>query len=371
MKIYLTLENLKQSSLSSVLSYVMENGVCTRREIQRATGFSWGTVSENANELISRGYLIEERDTSKSGAGRKGFVLKINGDSVVSIGLDINKSGLEAKIVGFDRSVKESIYRNFDCQTQNEVLESAFSLCDSAFDFCKDRFRVLSIGVAFQGSVDAKGGISLRFPLKSGWEPTDIKSLFEERYEVLTFVDHDPKCMLFSKSLEEEMQNLMLVRIDKSIGLSVMQDGKLLADTDRLELAHTLAVYDGLLCGCGRRGCLDAYSSINGLCERCSADFNEILNNREKYKSELSEAAVHLATALFNTSMLFYPDKIILAGKLISHFPEFLDEVSEIFIKLRGEKSKKQIEICSDTNISAAFGAAVWGASYAVKQLKI
>lgn len=354
----------------------MNSGAATRREIQRETGFSWGTVSENAAELISRGYLLEEKDVSKGKAGRTGFVLKLNGEQIASIGIDINKIGMSAVVMSFDREVKHRILREFTAQNKEQVIESALSLCDEAFEFCKNKYKVLSIGLAVQGSVDNKNGVSLRFPIKD-WNAVNLKELFEEKYGVFTYVDHDPKCMLLAKAHElkkedgNTLKNLMLIRVDKGIGMSVMLDSRICEDVSKMELAHTLAVYNGLKCSCGRKGCLEAYSSISGISARCGVSFDEVLKNRERYVTILDEGARLLAVALHNAAMLFYPDKIILTGDYINRDESFLDTLKKYFYELDYIEGRKEIEICADKNISAAFGAALKSQTEAVKNLQI
>ncbi|MBQ8869637.1 MAG: ROK family transcriptional regulator [Oscillospiraceae bacterium] len=377
MKIYLTQENLKQNSISDILEYVMAGGGATRREIQRETGFSWGTVSENAAELISRGYLLEEKDVSKGKAGRTGYILKLNGEQIVSIGIDINKIGMSAVVMSFDREIRHRIFREFTAQNKDEVIESALSLCDEALEFCKDKYKVLSIGLAVQGSVDNKNGVSLRFPIKSGWSAVNFKELFEQKYGVFTYVDHDPKCMLLAKAFDLKKEegnapkNLMLIRVDKGIGMSVMLDSRICEDVDKMELAHTLAVYNGLKCSCGRKGCLEAYSSISGISARCGVSFEKVLKNRERYVTILEEGARLLAVALHNAAMLFYPDKIILTGDYINRDDSFLETLKKYFYEFDYIDGRKKIEICADKNISAAFGAALKSQTEAVKNLQI
>lgn len=376
MKQYVTQANMKKSSLAVLLRYVLDNGPSTRREIQQVSGFSWGTVSENAAELIQRGYLREQKEAPSGGAGRTGYRLVLDGENVVSVGLDVNLSGMTAEIVGFDGIVKHTIHRDCAQENQQAILAEMQSLCDEAMALCEDKYRVMSIGVAFQGAVDNKSGVSMRFPAAGGWIPCSIKQLFEEKYRIYTYVDHDPKCMLYAKAhtLREEKElsdsgDLMLVRIDESIGLSVMLDGHICEDVDKMELAHTLAEYEGLPCRCGRKGCLDAYASIHGICSRCGVSFEEILANREKYAAVLDDAIKYLAIALHNVAMLFYPDRIILTGSCIARDESFIERLRPVFEAMDGASGRRNIELLADGNISAAYGAALKSVKEAIREL--
>jgi len=373
-RMYVTQENMKRSSMAAILTFVMEHGPVTRRAIQEESGFSWGTVSENALELINQGYLREEKRLS-GGAGRAGFVLKPDGSRVVSIGLDINLSGLSSQVVGFDRSVKYTLSRPFSAGTQTEVLQAACSLCDEAMAFCQGQYRVMSIGVAFQGPVNNRTGESIRFPLDTGWIPCSVRQIFEDRYRIFTYVDHDPRCMLLSsvhhlRREGRQQDNLMLIRLDEGIGLAVMQDGVICEDSNRMELAHTISVYDGIPCECGKKGCLEAYASIKGICKRCDSDFEAVMAHTERYDAVLEEAVRLLGIAICNAAMLFHPDGIILTGKLTEQAPELIRQLREVFKRLSGAESRCQVILLDSLHVSAAFGAALKAMQECVEQLK-
>lgn len=364
MKRYMTQENQRHNSISEILRYIVEHKAATRREIERETGFSWGSVSEISAQLLESGYITEEKDTRKTGAGRTGYILKPRGDKIASVGIDVNRTALSAQVVGFDGAVKHSVSKPFECVTQRQVLSAAIELCEEMLVFCGDKLRVMCIGVAFQGLLDRANGVSVRFPIEGDWIACSIKQIFEDRFGIYTYLEHDPKCMLIAKSAEsrEREKSLMLVRIDGGIGMSVMQDGRILDDTEKLELGHMLAVYHGLECSCGRRGCLEAYASIDGISRRCQKSFDELLKSKEKYKEVFDEAAYHLGVALHNAAMLFYPERMILTGKF-THYAaaelEILDKIKEIFYELEEYEGRRKIDITVEENISAAYGAAI------------
>jgi hypothetical protein len=52
-------------------------------------------------------------------------------------------------------------------------------------------------------------------------------------------------------------------------------------------------------------------------------------------------------------------------------YKEFADKLSEYFYELERAQGRKEIKICVDTEISAAFGAAIKSSSEAIKNLKI
>ena len=363
MKKYITQDTLKKNNTADILTFILERGGATRREIEWETGFSWGTVSSNAALLIERGYLIEEKSESTGSAGRSTCRLVPNGEGVVSIGLDINRTGLVAQIVGLDLSVKESISEPFCAKTQKELITQAEELCARAIDMCEGKYRVFSIGIALQGAVDGKVGFSLRFPGICDWTPYNIKERFESRFFLPVYLGHDPKCMLIAEQCKKKYSDAVLVRIDEGIGMAVSQDGRILDDTERLELGHTVAVRGGELCSCGKRGCLEAYSSVNGICRRADIASERLLDEPKNYLDLISEAAEHLGLALYNICVLFRPQKLVLTGRGLE-IDEYVSGIIERF-------SFEGVELEIDRDISAAFGAAAESMRSAIRSLNM
>ena len=348
---YLTKDRQKQRNLSDILRFILQKGTTTRREIERETGFSWGAVSESVTELIARGYVHEEMPSEKS-VGRTSSVLKLSGDSIVSVGIDINVSGIVARIIGFDRSRKWKKTIPCTATTQDELFEAAIDVCGEAFSLCEEKYRVISIGIAIQGTVDTENGISIHFPGIPNWQTINIKEMFEERFGVFTTVEHDPKCLLFAKNSSAKLRDALLLRIDNGIGLSVIQDGSILNDFGRMEIGHTIAVYNGERCTCGKRGCLEAYSSIPGIEHRSGKQYSDIV--REGSADIFAEASLHLSRAVYNLTMLFRPEKIILTG-ILSENESFVKCFTDAFFAI--EDAGCEIEV--DNNISASMGAAL------------
>jgi predicted NBD/HSP70 family sugar kinase len=352
MKKYITQGKIKQKNLSDILLYILEKGETSRREIERETGFSWGTVSESVMELLSRGYVTEEKSARTGQAGRNTQVLKPSGEKIAAIGVDVNLSGMGATVLGFDRSEKARFFRPFTAKTQEETLNLAISIADEAMAFCKDKYTVMAIGLAFQGGVDAESGVSIRFPKIENWMPVCVKELFERRYGIYTRVEHDPKCMLIGQMQIKRYDNCVLLRVDGGIGMAISLDGVILDDTDRFELGHTLTVPNGKICSCGKRGCLEMYGSLSAL--DGSADNPE---------NELRTAGKYLSAALYNTYVMLKPESLILTGKAAS-LPAFTESALSLL-------DGCEIDICVDPDISAAYGAAVEAIKSAVRSFFI
>jgi len=79
------------------------------------------------------------------------------------------------------------------------------------------------------------------------------------------------------------MNDFVLVTLGTGVGSGFVANGKLIYGHDGFagELGHVISVRDGRMCGCGRRGCLEAYCSATG-----------IVLSAEEWLAERSDATV-------------------------------------------------------------------------------
>ena len=217
-KKYITQERLKKNTLSDIFMLILEKKQTTRREIEYETGFSWGTVSGNVAFLIEKGYIKEEKSEQNAGAGRTTYILKPTSDNVASIGLDINRAGLSCEIVALDSCVLKSFESEFTALTQAELLEQSEKLCQAAMEWCAEHgLRIFSLGIAIQGAVNGRLGVSMRFPGIEDWQPYSIKDHFAKKFSLPVYLGHDPKCMLLGEMYRKKYDDCVLIRIDRGI----------------------------------------------------------------------------------------------------------------------------------------------------------
>jgi len=358
-KKYITQDKLKKNTLSDIFIFISDKRETTRREIEAETGFSWGTVSSSVAHLLEKGYIIEEKSASRGSVGRTTYTLRPAPDRFAALGLDINRSGLSLSLVGLDGSVKKELAAPFTAKTQNEVLTAAEALVQKGLETAAAlSLEAVSLGIAMQGAVDGPAGVSFRFPHVADWQPINIKEHFGEKFSLPVYLAHDPKCMLLGELQQRTEKSCVLVRVDEGIGMSVLLDGKILYDTNCMELGHTRAVVGGKPCSCGRRGCLEAHASLHAMAESAGVTPEQLLSQPTKYTAVTSKAGALLGEALFNVTQLFRPQSLILTGKAAA----LSDFTKNAIAPLAGET-----DVTVNPRISAALGAATQSMKSAIK----
>jgi hypothetical protein len=135
--------------------------------------------------------LLEEKSEQNSGAGRTTYILKPTSDKVISIGLDINISGLSCEIVSLNSQTIKRFTDTLTAKTQNDVITQSETLLKVALDYCNENeLQVFSLGIAMQGSVNelksmhASGGFTLEM-----YDRASLERLHAEFYESARLIE--------------------------------------------------------------------------------------------------------------------------------------------------------------------------------------
>ncbi|MBK7086287.1 MAG: ROK family protein [Flavobacteriales bacterium] len=140
----------------------------------------------------------------------------------------------------------------------------------------------------------------------------------------------------------------MVVTLGTGLGSGFIIDGELLLGPhgNAGELGHTIAVMDGRLCTCGRRGCLETYVSIRGMREtyRDLADDLSLLEQEgvrpiAEAAERGEDAAVQtfkstarwLSLGLVNAVAFSVPQRIVLFGGIARNGALLMDPLKQYF----------------------------------------
>lgn len=349
-------DDLSRANSSLALDLIRISGGLTRRQLEAATGLSWGGVTNTVNRLMSAGYIIERKDTESTGSGRTPCVLEINGDDNLVLGVDVNDTGLTACIMGMNSKVHCEYSGKTDFSSPDALIRCLTAFVEEVLSMHSDR-RFLAVGISMQGEVDGVRGVSVRLPQCPGWENVPLKEILEEKFDRSVVIGHDPDCMLLSEMEEADEENVVLMRLDKSVGLAAALRGDILYGSGLWEAAHMIIDPNGPKCCCGARGCLDAYVSA---CHAGEAADETALHALER----------PLAVAMHNLICLFRPETFILCGDLMKCRDVFYDGVLNELAGIGDEKRIPDIRPVADAK-AAMRGAALLGIKYAVGHIEL
>ncbi len=155
------------------------------------------------------------------------------------------------------------------------------------------------------------------------------------------------------------LKNFFYLTISTGVGGSIIYKHKLFDNkvSDIGSIGHTVIKHNGRLCGCGKKGCLEAYVSGNALVKQ--TNIKKCKSTKElltKYKNNLQtkkivkEAASLLAESIINIYLLIRINSFIIGGSvgLNSFFyKSIIDKLNKTQtpIKLKKAKLKSNAEL--------------------------
>lgn len=185
------------------------------------------------------------------------------------IGIDVG--GTNVKIALVDKSGK-IIYSNSVPTyakmgyeyTVNNIKQAIKDLMKETNTTAKD---IDGIGFDFPGQVDYKTGVVKLAPNIPGWINVPIAQMIEEEFHIPTRIDNDVRCAALGEmkfGAGQGCENFVCITVGTGIGSGLVVNGQLVRGASNAagEIGHIkLQMKDGLICGCGDTGCLEAYAS--------------------------------------------------------------------------------------------------------------
>ena len=202
---------------------------------------------------------------------------------------------------------------------------------------------VAGVGVGCPGPVDRGAGVVLETP-NLGWRNVPLRDLIAEATGLPVTLDNDANCAAYGEWWQgagRGAERLIGLTLGTGIGGGIVLGGEIYhgASDAAGEVGHMSVDFDGRLCACGSRGCVEAYASgpgiaaraVEGLGGAADSGLAEIARNgsgRVTARRVCEEAAVGdayamrilaetgriLAVAVANLINLFNPDVIVVAG---------------------------------------------------------
>jgi glucokinase len=131
------------------------------------------------------------------------------------------------------------------------------------------RAHIAGVGVGAPNANYYSGEIALAANLKwKGMLP--LRKLIQEATGLPVTVTNDANATAIGEMIygsAKGMKDFIIITLGTGVGSGFVANGQLIYGHDGFagELGHVIAVRDGRECGCGRKGCLETYSSATGI----------------------------------------------------------------------------------------------------------
>lgn len=184
------------------------------------------------------------------------------------IGFDVGGQSAKAVLLGAEGRILGEAKHPTGLQTDRDRLVSALAglgleLSKGAPSDCRIA-ETLGVGIA---GVMSSDGVLAGSPNLPSLRGTRVADALSESLRRPVVVDNDANCAAVAEGWRggaaDGVMDFLLLTLGSGIGSGLVLDGELYhgATGYACELGHTIIVAGGRICGCGNRGCLEAYVS--------------------------------------------------------------------------------------------------------------
>ncbi|MGP3776973.1 ROK family transcriptional regulator [Streptomyces sp. SDT5-1] len=256
-----------------VLDAIRTKGPVSRVELGPLTGLTNQTVSNVVRRLLDEG-LIAESGHAPSSGGKRRTLLTARADGAYALGVHLDPDAAVIVLVDLAGSVlltrRFALPRSSDpAAVVERVARAALRLPERA---AIDRGRLLGLGIAAPGPIDAEAGAVVDPPNFDGWGRVPLVDLFARACAMPVAMDNDATAAAIGERWiggEDRADGFLYLYMGAGIGAGIMLNNHVLrGDSGNAgEIGHAQAEPGRRRCDCGSDGCLGPNCNPTALVE--------------------------------------------------------------------------------------------------------
>ncbi len=188
-----------------------------------------------------------------------------------NIGIDLGGTNIKVGVVDENYNIvgRSNIKTNLPRPAEeivDSIVEGVKLACEEAKIAVSD---VNSIGIGTPGTANRNTGVVL-YSCNLGFNNFELGGMLSQKLGTEVFVENDANAAAFGEVVNgagKGYKDVVVITLGTGVGGGIIIDGKIYTGFNfcGAELGHTVIEYNGRQCGCGRKGCFEAYSSATAL----------------------------------------------------------------------------------------------------------
>ncbi len=267
-----------------------------------------------------------------------------------SLGFDVGGTKITAVLASSEGRIKKRV------EAKTRRFKGAADLINQIHSLGMQFDNFDKVGVIFPAPISRKG-VALYAPNLSGWKNANIKEMLGRAFQRDVFIDNDATAQTISVKVYDKgrkYRNFIYLAVGTGIGGGVFVNNEIYRGGNGYagEFGHSVILANGPVCGCGRRGCVEALASGRAISRRAAENSKEIRNSPflssirlENLSAEdifsgrelgdpfctllIDETIYYLSVAIANYINEFDPEAIFLGGGLIKNNESLISELKE------------------------------------------
>ena len=318
---------IRRINTARVFHALREHPGSSQRSLCGLTRLDASTVSSVIGTLETGG-IVRRMGGRRSGlAGRPEGLLRIDPEGGLLIGAAIEVDFIQLIACGLDGERRAALTVPPAATVDAALDQLRRGVTEMLAGLGMGMDQVRGIGVGHHGLIDRDGHLALAPRL--GWRDVPMGKRLRALFPVPVYVENDTKAAAVAEHLFGACRGLtdfVLMHGGSGVGGALHLQGALYHGIGLGgELGHMKVVPHGLLCGCGGRGCLEAYVSEPAIRARLAergrvfanaAAIAQAATRDATVQAVLDEAGWMLGLGMASLANLLNPRRIVLAGSL-------------------------------------------------------
>ncbi len=324
-------ENAREKNIALILQHLLKYNVMSRLQLSKATGLTQASITYIVKILIDW-QVVEETGALQGSSKRPEIGLKLSDKKFAVVSVRFNEETIYAELFTLDGHAVCSLTSDFNKEMSVEGILNVLHLSIKALIEKGENKKIIGIGIAL--NTDYLTNISYHLENK-------FADVLSSDFNVPVVLEYEANCgalaeMCFGEELYD--RDLIFLNINRRVNAGIICDGRLYKSKSGKagSLGHTTIDFNGPICSCGNKGCLDFYCNS----EKIALDyFNltgkklsplevlKLVENGDKQATHiLKDVAGYLSIGLVNLINIINPGTIVLsdyvsvAGKIFIDF---------------------------------------------------
>lgn len=329
-----------------VIKHLYTFGPTSALDLRLPLSASLPTIMSIISELVDEG-KVEKYGQGESIGGRKPDLYRLRDKTFFVMSIHMERFHLRIALLDNNNNkLTDTGILPIEISRDLNALEALFLEANKVIKKAKiDIAKLLAVGISMPGLVSTVEGENYTYLLPD-LKTQKITSILEKRFERPVYIQNDANAITLAERYfgqANKVKEALVLSVNWGIGLGIIMDYQYRSGISGFagEFGHIPLVDDGLLCHCGKRGCLETVASGAALermvKEGLAAGERSILGNRSDESntsieadkiveaanegdqfaiSMLSKIGIHLGKGLSILIQLFNPQVIIIGGQI-------------------------------------------------------
>jgi predicted NBD/HSP70 family sugar kinase len=251
-----------------LLQGIVSMGLADVRMTAERTGLAISTVRSYMDQFLNYG-LLARQGVREGVGGRPGQIFGFSRNAGLVVGVELGRQAVEVSVVDLTGTVVGTSRKSMVLSNPPPTAVQEIAVCvrESLKRLGIDHRQVIGVGAAVEGLFYGPDDVWPYWPAMKSLDRMPLQSMLSKELELPVLVEDHGRARLLVETRQgvlRDVSNAVLVWVGTGIAAYFYFDGKVFRSASGMngEFGHLIIEPEGPVCACGRRGCLEAVSSV-------------------------------------------------------------------------------------------------------------